>query len=264
MKPAIRFAELDAEIGLVDTQANDGDALFGHHLQGLVLRIDVLGGLENGLHDELGGTAARDAIQRRTNPTSLAIDGVAIGGLALAFGVEKDLTARFCIAWQIWLPGGPGGGALQAANEKHQLGDLVVFQGIAQFFHGRLGNAVLDDVGDVRIRAAVAEFFARQVGPLAAAASTAVTAAAQTTEQRLAFGEGLGVGLGLGLFRFLCGLHRLPKAKQVRPQSATDQSGTEHDPAVFAYGLHLTDFSFRTYMSYRSYMTYRSYLFGEM
>ena len=87
-------------------------------------------------------------------------------------------------------------GAAQAANEEHQLGDLVVLEGIAQLFHGRFGNAVLDRADDVRVRAAVDEFFAGQVGPLAAAAGAAVTAAAQAAEQRLALGQSVGFGLG--------------------------------------------------------------------
>ena len=112
----------------------------------------------------------------------------------------------------------PAGALLQTANEQHQLGDLIVLQGIAQFFHGRFGNAVANNVDNVRVGAAVAEFLAGQVGPLAAAAGAAVTATAQAAEQRLSLGQRVGVGLGFGLVGSAPlggGLDRLPQAQRV-------------------------------------------------
>src|SRR5262249_37218832 len=158
------------------------------------------GGLENGLHDELRGTAAGDAVERRADPASLAVHAMAFGALALALGIGKNLPADFRIACQIRLPGGPGWGPLQASNEEHQLGALVGFQGIAQFLHGGFGNAIADNLDNVFVPAAAAEFFSGQIRSLASSARAAVTTAAQATKQRLSLGQGGGVNLGLGRF----------------------------------------------------------------
>ena len=148
----------------------------------LILGIDVLRRLEYRLHDEFGRTAAGDAVERRTDAASFAIDGVALGALGLALGIEEDVLARLGISRQIRLPGVPAGARCQAADEEYDLGDLLLLQGVAEFLHGGFGDAVLDDADDVLVRVAVGELLAGQVGALAAAARAAVTAAAQAAE----------------------------------------------------------------------------------
>ena len=82
------------------------------------------------------------------------------------------------------------GDAGQAADVGDHLADLVGLERVAQLLHGGVGHAVLDRAGDVGVGAAVEPLVVGQVGPLAAAAGPAVTAAAQAAEQRLALGQG--------------------------------------------------------------------------
>ena len=165
----------------------------------------------------------------------------------LLLGSKKIVPASRRIARQIRLPGGASRGTLQTADEEQQLGDLIVFQGIAEFFHGRLGNAVADRVDDVRVGAAVAELLTGEVRPLAAAPRAAVTAAAQAAVQRLALGQRSRVGLGLGRFwsaGLLTSLHRLSQARRERPERTSHQACAEHDPGIFGCVTHRTGFSF--------------------
>ena len=189
VEAAVLLAELDAEVGLVDAQARDHAAFLRGDGDGLVLGGDVLGGLEDRLHEELGGAAAGDAVERRADPAPLAPHGVALGALGLALEVEEEPPARLGIAGDVRLPGALARRAGQAADVGDQLADLVVLEGLAQLLHGGLGHAVPDDAGDVVIGAAVDPTAVGQVGALAAAAGPAVTAAAQAAEQRLAFRE---------------------------------------------------------------------------
>ncbi len=105
-------------------------------------------------------------------------------------GIEEKLFAEFRIAGQIGFPRDPDRGASQAAQVGDDLGDLFVLQLLAQLFHRCARHTVLDDARDVLVLVAVQPAVVGQVGPFASPTAAAMTAAAQTTEQRLAFLQG--------------------------------------------------------------------------
>ena len=92
--------------------------------------------------------------------------------------VEEELSPCPGIAAQVGLPSRLGRRSGQAADIRNELLDLLWLESITHFLHGRLGHTILDDVGDVVIGAAVNPAVVGQVGSLAAATGTAVTAAA--------------------------------------------------------------------------------------
>src|SRR5262245_48978754 len=115
MELAILFAELNAEVGFVDAQTDDGASFLGDHLDGLVHGIDVLRGLQDRFHDVVGGAAVGDAIQRGPDAAAFAADGMTLGAYRLALEIEKELMAGFGIAGEIRLPGLLAGLTRQAA-----------------------------------------------------------------------------------------------------------------------------------------------------
>ena len=86
-------------------QARDHAPVLGGDGDGFVLGGDVLGGLEDRFHDELGGTAAGDAVEGRPDPASLAPHAMALRALDLALGIEEELSAGLRIAGQVGFPG---------------------------------------------------------------------------------------------------------------------------------------------------------------
>ena len=112
---------------------------------------------------------------------------MALRALGLALGVEEEFSTRRGVAAEVGLPGTLAGGAGQAADVSDQRSNLVLLEGVAHLLHRGLGHAIPDDEGDVGVAAAVDTAVVGQVGPFAASASTAVTAAAQAAKQRLAF-----------------------------------------------------------------------------
>ena len=119
------------------------------------------------------------------------------------------------------------------------IANLVLLEGVAHLLHRGLGHAILDDQGDVGVAAAVDPAVVGQVGPFAASAGTAVTAAAQAAKERLAFRQRMVLRCGLaGLCRWYrfglrslwedpsgglvdCGDYRLGPSARSAPQAAT-------------------------------------------
>src|SRR5207237_6195599 len=112
-------------------------ALSRADLDRFVLRVDLLRGQHDRLHDELRCTAAGDAVQRRTDSATLAVHGMAARALSLALLIEEELPARFRIAGHVGLPGIVDRDTGQATDIADQFGDLLLLEGFAELFHGR-------------------------------------------------------------------------------------------------------------------------------